>query len=65
MKKMLLERFVKNSKIIADSYFQGIVIKKTGSKKLLKVIVDVKVNLAELIKTICQTAGKKPNNLTK
>ena len=28
MKKMLLKRFVKNSKIIADSYFQGIVIKK-------------------------------------
>ena len=53
------------SENIGDFYSQGTAIKNTNSQKLLGVITDQKLNFEEHIKTICQTAGKKLNALTR
>ena len=55
----------KNSEAIGNFNFQGTVIKKIDSQKLLGVTIDHKLKFEEHIKNICQTAGKKLNALTR
>ena len=43
----------KNPETTGNFYFQGIVIKTTDSQKLVRVIIDLKLNFWEHMKTIC------------
>ena len=55
----------KDAETIGDFNFQGILLKKTNSQKLLGVIIDHKLKFEEHISSICQIAGKKLNALTR
>ena len=52
-KNMLLYVPQKNPETTGNFSFQGIVIKTTDSQKLVRVIIDLKLNFWEHMKTIC------------